>query len=104
MENLDIDLMSNEPNQELIWKYIRNECSESEKAFIESLIKNDPAVKARYERQIVYQQFLDASEERQNRDLPILKESEETSYNPYVLASLLLIIALLLLVLFSFLK
>lgn len=96
--------MGNEPNKELIWKYIRNDCSESEKAFIESLIKNDPEFKARYERQVMYQKFLDAAEEKQNVELPMLEETKDSTLNPYALAFLLIIIALLLLVLFSFLK
>lgn len=96
--------MGIEPDSELIWKYIRGECTTREKSFIETLIKNDINVRDHYQRLLQYQEFLNASEERQNADYAIKDSSEAESYNPYYRAFWILVVVIALLAVFSALK
>ncbi|MBK8955469.1 MAG: hypothetical protein IPM34_07935 [Saprospiraceae bacterium] len=95
--------MGQEPDKELIWKYLDGNCDPGEKNYLENLLKNDPGFKQRFERLKTYREFLKNSEENQSGFIPE-STPEGREFNPFLWAGVVILLVLLLLWIYSWIK
>jgi anti-sigma factor RsiW len=89
--------MAVEPGKELLWKYVRNTCSDADRIFIEQWIQTDPSLKLKIEEL----KLLDAA--RENSEPQIVEEvkpqepiSTVGSIKEYIVYFVLMVIGMML--------
>lgn len=95
--------MDTEPGEALLWNYARGQCTEAEKAFMESWLTADPENFKKFQRIQLYTNTMSQNEFKQsNQEQP--QDEEKSSYQNYLMAIVILLIVFVLLGIYAILN